>query len=74
MPLPFTPVFPFRANRYRKALGGAMRQAGVLAAPALLALENAPEQLVADHAKCKRLAQGRFFEDFLRPGFVHGRK
>jgi threonine aldolase len=46
------------AHRYRKALGGGMRQAGVLAAPALLALHEGPDQLARDHANATRLAEG----------------
>ncbi|MCA9234890.1 MAG: low specificity L-threonine aldolase [Planctomycetales bacterium] len=45
-----------RARRVRKALGGGMRQAGLLAAGALYALENHVERLAEDHANAKRLA------------------
>ncbi|NMP22499.1 low-specificity L-threonine aldolase [Sulfobacillus harzensis] len=45
------------ARRYRKWLGGGMRQAGVLAAAGLLALENV-ERLEDDHARARRLAEG----------------
>ncbi len=44
-----------RAHRYRKMLGGGMRQAGVLAAAGLVALDDAP-QLVDDHRRAKALA------------------
>jgi threonine aldolase len=47
-----------RAKRARKILGGAMRQAGVLAAAGLYALENNVERLAEDHANAVRLAQG----------------
>jgi threonine aldolase len=47
-----------RARRARKILGGAMRQAGVLAAAGLYALENNIERLAVDHANAERLAQG----------------
>lgn len=47
-----------RARRARKILGGAMRQAGVLAAAGLYALENNIARLAADHANAERLAQG----------------
>ncbi len=47
-----------RAHRYRKMLGGGMRQAGVLAAAALVALESMPQELANDHAKARRLAEG----------------
>jgi threonine aldolase len=41
----------------RQALGGGMRQAGVIAAAGLYALENMVERLVEDHKNAKRLAQ-----------------
>jgi len=47
-----------RARRLRKMLGGGMRQAGVLAAAALFALENHVERLAVDHANARRLAEG----------------
>lgn len=47
-----------RARRLRKMLGGGMRQAGVLAAAALHALEHHVERLAEDHAKARRLAEG----------------
>ena len=43
---------------YRKRLGGGMRQAGVLAAAGLIALEEMPRRLGEDHANAKLLAQG----------------
>jgi threonine aldolase len=46
------------ARRVRKMLGGGMRQAGVLAAAALLALRDGPARLAGDHAKARRLAAG----------------
>lgn len=45
-----------RAHRLRKVLGGGMRQAGVLAAAALYALENHVERLAEDHALARILA------------------
>ncbi|RME74556.1 MAG: aminotransferase class I/II-fold pyridoxal phosphate-dependent enzyme [Planctomycetota bacterium] len=48
----------FEARRVRKALGGAMRQSGVLAAAALVALERGLEPLRADHRRARRLAEG----------------
>jgi len=46
------------AVRHRKVLGGGMRQAGVIAAGALYAVENHVERLAEDHANAKRLATG----------------
>lgn len=43
---------------YRKRLGGGMRQAGVLAAAGLIALEDSPRCLVQDHANARLLAEG----------------
>jgi len=45
-----------RARKVRKRLGGAMRQAGIVAAGALYALENHVERLSEDHENAKRLA------------------
>jgi threonine aldolase len=47
-----------KARRVRKLLGGAMRQAGVIAAAALVALEEMRDRLVEDHRNAKALAQG----------------
>lgn len=47
-----------QALRYRKLLGGGMRQAGILAAAGLIALEKAPARLHEDHANAKFLAEG----------------
>lgn len=47
-----------RVHRFRKLFGGAMRQAGLLAAACLYALENNRERLVDDHANARRLAEG----------------
>jgi threonine aldolase len=47
-----------RARRVRKLLGGAMRQAGVIAAAALVALEEMRDRLVDDHRNAKALAVG----------------
>lgn len=47
-----------RAHRIRKQLGGGMRQAGILAAAGIVALETMTERLADDHARAKRLAQG----------------
>jgi len=50
--------FIAKALRARKMLGGAMRQAGVLAAAGLYALEHNIERLAEDHANAERLAKG----------------
>ncbi len=46
------------ARRNRKMLGGGMRQAGVLAAAGLYALEHNVERLADDHRRARRLAEG----------------
>ena len=46
------------ARRWRKALGGGMRQAGVLAAAGLYALANNVQRLAEDHANAECLAAG----------------
>lgn len=47
-----------RARRARKMLGGGMRQAGVLAAAGIVALEEMTERLGEDHQRAQRLAAG----------------
>ncbi|HKP72962.1 MAG TPA: GntG family PLP-dependent aldolase [Pyrinomonadaceae bacterium] len=51
-------AFIEEARRWRKLLGGGMRQAGVLAAAGLVALEESPKRLHEDHANARRLAEG----------------
>jgi threonine aldolase len=46
------------ARAVRKALGGGMRQAGILAAAGLIALEEGPKRLHEDHATARQLANG----------------
>ena len=50
--------FIARARRARKILGGVMRQAGILAAAGLYALEHNVARLAEDHANAERLAAG----------------
>jgi threonine aldolase len=45
-----------RGRLYRKRLGGGMRQAGVLAAPGLIALEEMPKRLHEDHTNARFIA------------------
>jgi threonine aldolase len=47
-----------RAHRIRKQLGGGMRQAGVLAAAGVVALETMVDRLAEDHLRARKLAQG----------------
>jgi len=47
-----------RARRWRKVLGGGMRQAGLLAAAGIYALENNVNRLAEDHANAAFLAEG----------------
>src|SRR6267142_682670 len=51
-------AFIERARIYRKMFGGGMRQAGVIAAAGLIALEKSPGRLHTDHENAKRLAEG----------------
>jgi threonine aldolase len=51
-------AFIARAQRLRKLLGGGMRQAGILAAAGIVALETMVDRLANDHARAKKLAQG----------------
>ena len=50
--------FIHRAHRIRKQLGGGMRQAGILAAAGIVALETMVDRLAEDHARARRLAAG----------------
>ena len=52
-----TREFITRARSVRKALGGGMRQAGILAAAGLIALEEMPARLSEDHANARVLAE-----------------
>jgi threonine aldolase len=50
-------AFVGRARRLRKMLGGGMRQAGIIAAAGVVALERMVERLADDHANARRLAE-----------------
>jgi threonine aldolase len=50
--------FIAEARRARKVVGGGMRQAGILAAAGVVALEQMTERLARDHARAKRLTEG----------------
>jgi threonine aldolase len=47
-----------QARRWRKRLGGAMRQAGVIAATGLIALDTMVDRLAEDHSNARTLAEG----------------
>jgi threonine aldolase len=51
-------AFIDKARIYRKMFGGGMRQAGVIAAAGLVALEKSPGRLHIDHENARRLAEG----------------
>lgn len=50
--------FIYHARRIRKVLGGGMRQAGILAAAGIVALEQMVDRLAEDHVRARRLAEG----------------
>lgn len=50
--------FIAKARRARKVVGGGMRQAGIIAAAGVVALEQMTDRLVEDHDRAKRLAEG----------------
>ncbi len=50
--------FVERARRARKLLGGGMRQAGIIAAPGIVALETMIDRLAEDHQSARALARG----------------
>ena len=47
-----------KARKYRKMLGGGMRQAGIIAAPGIIAITKMVDRLADDHANAKLLAEG----------------
>jgi threonine aldolase len=51
-------AFIEQAWRYKQAFGGAMRQAGIIAAGAVYALRHNVERLAEDHVNARRLAEG----------------
>jgi threonine aldolase len=53
-----TKAFMEKARIYRKMFGGGMRQAGVIAAAGLIALEKSPARMHIDHENAKLLAEG----------------
>ena len=60
-----------QARLERKRLGGAMRQAGVIAAAGIVALDGMVERLAQDHARARRLAEAvadRFADAGCDPG------
>jgi threonine aldolase len=50
--------FIYKARRLRKMLGGGMRQAGIIAAAGIVALEQMTDRLAEDHLRAKKLADG----------------
>lgn len=50
--------FVSKARRIRKAVGGSMRQAGIIAASGIVALESMIDRLAEDHANARLLAEG----------------
>jgi threonine aldolase len=46
------------ARRWRKMIGGSLRQSGIIAAAGIVALERTVDRLAEDHANAKRLAEG----------------
>jgi threonine aldolase len=53
-----TAAFIEAARRRRKMLGGGMRQAGILAAAGIVALDRMVDRLAEDHANARRLGEG----------------
>jgi threonine aldolase len=51
-------AFIARARRIRKLVGGGMRQAGIIAAAGIVALEEMVDRLAEDHANARMLAEG----------------
>ena len=53
-----TSDFIERSRKFRKVLGGGMRQAGIIAAPGIVALERMIDRLEEDHRNARSLAKG----------------
>jgi threonine aldolase len=51
-------AFIERARAYRRMVGGALRQAGIMAAAGLVALDRMVDRLAEDHRRAKRIAEG----------------
>ena len=64
-------AFIKRARRVRKALGGGMRQAGVIAAAGIVALTEMVDRLAEDHANARLLAEGLARLPGVEPEPVH---
>ncbi|WP_108672049.1 low-specificity L-threonine aldolase [Peribacillus acanthi] len=47
-----------KARKWRKRVGGGLRQAGIIAAPGIIALTQMPERLYLDHEHARQLAEG----------------
>lgn len=56
----FEVFFHFRARHVRKVLGGAWRQAGIVASAGLVALNEMIDRLAIDHEHTYRIAKGLF--------------
>jgi threonine aldolase len=50
--------FVYRAQRVRQMLGGGLRQAGIVAAAGIVALEQMVDRMAEDHVRSRRLAEG----------------
>lgn len=55
----------YRARRVRKVLGGGWRQAGVIAAAGIYALDNMVDRLAVDHARTRKIAEGLYKPNLL---------
>lgn len=51
----------YRAKRARKVLGGSMRQAGIIAAAGVVALDTMSQQLQIDHEHTYNIAKGKIY-------------
>jgi threonine aldolase len=66
-----TAEFIARAHRIRKQLGGGMRQAGILAAAGIVALDQMVDRLADDHRRARLLAEGLSRIPGLRPDYLN---
>ncbi|QNL21410.1 aminotransferase class I/II-fold pyridoxal phosphate-dependent enzyme [Hyphobacterium sp. CCMP332] len=61
----------YDARRYRKVMGGGMRQAGILAAAASYALKNNIERLKEDHLRCDKIADALEKNNLIKKIYPH---
>jgi len=60
--------FGYRSRRLRKALGGGMRQAGIIAAAGIVALDSMVDRLQEDHKRASAIGKGEQYVTATKKG------